>query len=61
MEGRMKYSIVIELEGDDELTNSKIEREIETSIKPFVFQNGLAVTHVEAASGSLKETFGVGL
>ncbi len=64
----MKLSIIIELEYteeegcipfSEEWSTSDIEKATHRSLKQFLERAGLTVTHMEAASGSLKEAFGV--
>lgn len=57
----MKHSIVIELEGETDLLVKELEKSVERNLKPFLDQNDLKISHLEAAEGSLKEEFGVGL
>ena len=60
----MKLSIIIELKYSDEdcigpLQNSYVEHVIEGSLARFLNNEGLKVTHLEAAPGSLKDSFGI--
>ncbi len=60
----MKLSVIIELEyTPDDCTgpfaNSYIEKAFDRSLKSFLQNEGLDVTHLESAAGSLKEAFGI--